>query len=283
MLQFISFGSGSCGNCSLLTNGRDSILIDAGVGIRHLKKFFREYGVKTQLIRGILITHDHTDHTKAAGYVSADYGFKVYATQRVHEGMLRNYHTTRKVDGHYRVDIEKDKVLQLGSLSITPFHIPHDSADNVGYCIESDGEVFTLMTDVGCVTEQVNQYISKSNYLVIEADYDTEMLQKGPYPPYLQKRIMSDSGHMSNDQCAQALAENFHEQLRNVWLCHLSEENNHPELARKTVEMKLRQYGIIAGKDFQLDVLRRGLPTGPWTLGEAMMEVPTLLNLFEHE
>ena len=100
MLQFISFGSGSCGNCSLLTNGRDSVLIDAGVGIRQLKKFFREYGVKTQIIRGILITHDHTDHTKAAGYVSADYGFKVYATNRVHEGMLRNYHTTRKVDAH---------------------------------------------------------------------------------------------------------------------------------------------------------------------------------------
>ena len=282
MLQFISFGSGSCGNCSLLTNGRDSVLIDAGVGIRHLKKFFREYGVKTQLIRGILITHDHTDHTKAAGYVSADYDLRVYATHKVHEGMLRNYHTTRKVDAQYRVDIENDVVLQLGTLSITPFHIPHDSADNVGYCIESDGEFFTLMTDVGIVTDEVSRYITRSNYLVIEADYDAEMLAEGPYPKYLQERIKSGKGHLSNDQCAQALVDNFHEGLRNVWLCHLSEENNHPELARKTVEMKLRQYGIVAGADFQLDVLRRGVPTGPWTLGTGC-STPSQLDLFENE
>lgn len=279
MLQFISFGSGSCGNCSYLTNGRDAVLIDAGVGIRQLKRYFREYNVRTSLLRGILITHDHADHVKAAGYVSSEFRLKVFATEKVHEGMLRNYHTTRKVDAEWRVNFEKDETFRLGSLSITPFCLPHDSAENVGFCIESDGEVFTLMTDVGCVTDVVKQQIGRSNYLVLEADYDEEMLEKGPYPIYLQNRIRSGTGHLSNAQCAEALAENFHEHLRNVWLCHLSEENNHPELARKTVEYKLRQYGIIAGKDFQLEVLRRGVPTGPWILGAKSES--SQLNLFE--
>lgn len=280
MLQFISFGSGSCGNCSFLSNGRDAVLIDAGVGIRQMKRYFREYGVNPQLIRAILITHDHSDHIKAAGYVSAEYRLKVYATAKVHEGMMRNYHTTRKVDAEWRTNLIEDETIQLGSLSITPFVLPHDSAENVGYRIVSDGEVFTLMTDVGDITDVVRQHIADSNYVVLEADYDEEMLAKGPYPIYLQERIRSGLGHLSNAQCAEALAENFHEGLHNVWLCHLSEENNHPELARKTVEYKLRQYGIIAGKDFQLEVLRRGVPTGPWTLGVPETEQ---LNLFDDE
>ena len=141
MFQFISFGSGSCGNCSYLSNGRDAVPLDAGVGVRTMKRYMREYGVKTTLLRGILLTHDHTDHTKAAGYLSSDFNLPVYATELVHEGILHNYHTTRKIDVERRMCIEKDEVLQLGSLRITPFLIPHDSAENVGYCIESDGEV----------------------------------------------------------------------------------------------------------------------------------------------
>lgn len=266
MFQFISFGSGSCGNCSYLSNGRDAVLIDAGVGIRQLKRYVREYGLRTSLLRGILLTHDHTDHTKAAGYVSADYNLMVYATKLVHDGIVGNYHTTRKIDIERRVCIEKDKVLQLGSLRITPFHVPHDSADNVGYCIESDGEVFTLMTDVGTVTEQAAGYIRRSNYLVIEADYDSLMLAHGPYPKRLQDRIRSGTGHLSNEDCAQALLDNYHEGLRHVWLCHRSEANNSKGNATKTIQFKLGQYGIIVGKDFELDELNRGVPTGPWTL-----------------
>jgi len=162
--------------------------------------------------------------------------------------------------------VKKDETFQLGSLRITPFDIPHDSNDNVGYCIESGDKVFTIMTDVGAVTDTIREYIGRTNYLVLEANYDAEMLQNGPYPQYLKERIASGTGHLCNSQTAQVLVDCFHEQLQHVWLCHLSAENNHPELARKTVEFKLRQYGIIAGKDFQLDVLRREVPTGPWQL-----------------
>ena len=162
--------------------------------------------------------------------------------------------------------IEKDEEFTLAGFQITPFPIPHDSAENVGYCIRYADETFTIMTDVGMVTDCIKDYILRSNYLVLEANYDEEMLRNGKYPKMLQDRIMSGTGHLSNHQAAQVLAECLHPELKYVWLCHLSEENNHPELARKTVEMHLRSFGIIAGKDFQLEVLRRLIPTGPWQL-----------------
>lgn len=266
MMRFFSFGSGSCGNCYYLSNGEEAVLIDAGVGVRRMKRDVTVYGVPLHFVRGILITHDHADHIKSAGYLSSGLNLRVYTTHKVHEGMLHNYHAVKKVEAGMRVDVEKDETFQIGAFRITPFDIPHDSKDNVGYEIACGDEVFCLMTDVGAPTEAVQAHVRRCNYLVIEANYDPEMLQIGPYPAYLKKRIASGKGHMSNVQTAQVLADNFHENLRNVWLCHLSEENNHPELARKTVELKLREQGIVAGKDFQLEVLKRGVSMGPWEL-----------------
>jgi phosphoribosyl 1,2-cyclic phosphodiesterase len=112
----------------------------------------------------------------------------------------------------------------------------------------------------------VNKYIRLSHNLVIEANYDSEMLKQGRYPEILKQRISSGNGHLANSQTAEALSANFHENLKRVWLCHLSEENNHPELARKTIDTHLRSFGIIAGADYQLEVLRRKIPTGPFNL-----------------
>lgn len=271
MLQFVCFGSGSSGNCSYLSNGTDAVLIDAGIGIRRLKRYVREYGLKTSILRGILVTHDHADHIKAAGYVSNELNLQVYATAEVHEGMRKSHQTMRKVDPSRNVNIEKGVPFDLGtSLRVTAFPLPHDATDNVGYCIESaEGETFCVMTDIGAPTEEVSTYIGRANYLMIEADFDAEMLRNGPYPQYLKDRITSGTGHLSNEQTSQLLADNFHENLRHVWLCHLSEQNNHPELARKTVEQRLRGYGIIAGVDFELDVLKRHVVSGPWEMEES--------------
>ena len=126
--------------------------------------------------------------------------------------------------------------------------------------------VIVIITDVGCITDEICEAISKADYLVIEANHDVEMLKSGPYPEYLKKRIASRSGHLSNTDCGTALAENMSEHLRHVWLCHLSEENNHPELARKTVEAILRSHGVIPGKDVTIEILRRTMPTGPYEL-----------------
>ena len=266
MLKFISFGSGSSGNCYLLYTETDALLIDTGVGIRTLKKYFHDYGLQLSAVRNVLVTHDHADHVKCVGSVSSDFHLPVYATHTVHKGIFENYCVRKKIGAEYTKFIEKGETVQLGDFKITSFGIPHDSSDNVGYRIIYQDVVFCLMTDVGHVTDEMKSFINEANYLVIEANHDEEMLLQGPYPQYLKNRIMGSEGHLSNKDCAKALAENATPALRHVWLCHLSEENNHPELARKTVEMILQSYGIIPGKDFMLDVLKRKTPTGIFEL-----------------
>ena len=266
MMKFISFGSGSSGNCYLLTTPNDALLIDLGVGLRGLKKDFRNYGLSLSMVHHVLITHDHADHIKSVGSFSHDYNIPVYATREVHVGINRNYCITQKISSELARVIEKGKTYQIGDFSVSPFGVPHDSSDNVGYFIEAEGTNFCVMTDVGTVTDEMKEYIRRARHLVIEANHDEEMVMSGPYPQFLKTRILSQTGHLSNRNCALALIENMSEDLRNVWLCHLSEEKNHPELARKTVESLLRDYGIIAGVDIQLEVLKRNSPTGVFEL-----------------
>ena len=266
MLKFISFGSGSSGNCYYLYTETDGLIIDIGVGIRTLKKQFKEYGLSLSKIHHILITHDHADHIKSVGSMSYDYQLPVYATKTVHNGIDRSYCVQRKVNQEYRRMLVAGETIQIGEFTVTPFSVPHDSSDNVGYQIEAEGVTFVIITDAGCITDEMAERIGRADYLVIEANHDIEMLNGGPYPEHLKVRIKSKTGHLDNKSCGEAIAQHMSEHLRHVWLCHLSEENNHPELARKTVESVLRSYGIIAGKDFQLEVLKRTVPTGVFEL-----------------
>lgn len=266
MLKFISFGSGSSGNCYYLYTETEGLIIDIGVGIRTLKKQFRDYGLSLSSVHHVLITHDHADHIKSVGSLSYECQLPIYATKTVHDGIERNYCVARKLPSNMKRYLEPGKPQQLGAFHVTPFNVPHDASENVGYQIKAEGVTFCIITDAGAITDEIRPYISEADYLVIEANHDEEMLMQGPYPQHLKTRIQSNTGHLCNKDCAKAIAENMKEGLRHVWLCHLSEENNHPELARKTVEAVLRQYGIIAGKDFQLDVLKRKTPTGIFEL-----------------
>ena len=226
-----------------------------------LKKGFYSHGLKLSDVKAVLVTHDHADHVKNVGLVSQELNLPVYALLDVHVGIEKNYCVQKKISpANVRV-IEKGTTFQLGGFKITSFGVPHDSSDNVGYRIEADGVVFCLITDAGYVTDEMKTFISEANYLVLEANHDEEMLMSGPYPQYLKARVRGPKGHLSNKECAEALAGNATPALQYVWLCHLSEENNHPELARKTVEMILHRYGIIPGKDFQLEVLKRMVPS----------------------
>ena len=208
MLRFISFGSGSSGNCYYLFTENDGILIDLGVGVRDLKKHFREYGLSLSKVKHILITHDHADHVKSVGSVSRYFSLQVFSTHQVHVGINENKCVKNKIAPDLVRIIEKGKTFQLGDFTITSFGVPHDSFDNVGYLIEAEGVVFCLMTDVGHLTDKMREMIGRANYLVIEANYDEEMLKRGPYPEHLKGRIKSDEGHMENSKCAIAIAEN---------------------------------------------------------------------------
>ena len=268
MLRFICFGSGSSGNCYLLQTDTDALLIDVGVGLRGLKKACREYGFNLACVHHVLVTHDHADHIKSVGSFSKDYQCPVYATSEVHKGILRNYCVAQKVPSELVHILEKDTTISVGDFQVTPFAVPHDSSDNVGYFVEASGTNFCLITDAGEVTDQMKGYIQRARHLVIEANHDTEMVLSGPYPPFLKSRILSGTGHLSNLSCAQAVVDNMSDFLEHIWLCHLSEENNHPELARKTVETVLRSHGVIPGVDVQLEVLKRTVPTGPFDLSD---------------
>lgn len=270
MLHFISFGSGSSGNCSFLFTENDGLLIDAGVGVRALKKQFKDFGLHLSDVKNILVTHDHADHVKSVGSLSQDKDLPVWTTQGVHVGINNNWCVKRKIALERVKYVLKGITFQLGDFTVTPFGVPHDSADNVGYCIEHGGVTFVLMTDVGHLTDEMKGYIGKANYLVIEADYEKEMLLNGPYPQHLKRRILDPRGHMSNEECGTALAENATPNLRHVWLCHLSDTNNNPELAEKTVKQVLRAHGIVGGNehgaDFGLDVLERKKASGVFDL-----------------
>lgn len=261
MLRFISFGSGSCGNCYYLFTDEYGLLIDLGISTRKLKKYFLDYGLKLADVKSVLVTHDHADHVKAVGMFCNTAGVPAYATAEVHEGIRRNYVVRKKIDPENARTIRKNEPFTLGDMTITAFNVPHDSMDNVGYRIEACGTIFCLMTDVGHITEEMTELINDANYLVIEANHDEEMLQQGPYSEHLKARVSSQTGHLSNSQCANALVNYASTNLKHVWLCHLSEENNHPELARKTVEQALLNAERFDGARIKLDVLRRNMPS----------------------
>lgn len=270
MLNYISFGSGSSGNCCYLYTENEGIVIDAGLGVRALKKHLKNYGLSLFASSGILITHDHADHVRSVGCLSHDYNLPVYATKGVHDGIGKNWSVRKKIAPELKRTIEKRVPFEIGAFHITSFNVPHDSTDNVGYCIEYEDTTFVLMTDIGHLTDEMKTFIGRANYLVIEADYEKQMLESGPYPRHLKERIASPFGHQSNTECGLAIAENATPALKHVWLCHLSDENNHPDLAEKTVKQVLRQHGIIAGEDagadFKLDVLKRKTPSEVYKL-----------------
>lgn len=267
MLKFISFGSGSSGNCYCLFTETDGLMIDAGLGIRTIKKYFHEYGFSFQMVHNIIITHDHADHIKSVGSLSCTYGLPVYATPTVHQGIVRNYCVRNKIPETNKRFIEKNVPFRAGDFDITAFEVPHDSSDNVGYQIKCGDVVFSIMTDAGHVTEEMAGMIGKSNYLVLESNYDEDMLRDGPYPEYLKSRIRGARGHLGNNDCAVALAQYATERLRHVWLCHLSEENNHPEIVRKTVEQILDSHEAEHERRFKIDILKRKSPNGIFELG----------------
>lgn len=264
-LQFLSLSSGSSGNCYYLGTETYGILIDAGIGPRTIKKFLKENDIPFERIIALLITHDHTDHIKYAGVLGEKFGIPVYATRRIHDGMNRNYSMTEKIYASRR-EISKEVSFAIRDLNITAFEVPHDGSDNVGYRIEFEGVKFGIATDLGVITETVCKHLSDVNHLVIEANYDTEMLHTGKYPAHLKSRIHCDTGHLSNIDAALFLSSIFDFHLKSVYLCHISKDNNHPELAYKTIEMKLGDFGIRAGKDFELIPLKRNVPTGIFEL-----------------
>lgn len=259
-LQFIPLSSGSSGNCYYLGTDTYGILIDAGIPVKQIRQYLKDVNIPFERVCAVFVTHDHADHIKSLGTLGERCMLPIYATHETHVGINRNYCTTQKLTSCMRY-VEKDTPLFFRDFIITPFEVPHDANDTVGYSIQAFDYTFVIATDVGHITPTVSSYMERANCLVIETNYDPDMLRRGNYPPFLKERIKSPTGHLSNDETAAWLTEHLSPHTTHVLLCHLSRENNHPDLAYKTVEWKLRECGIIAGKDFYLAALRRSSPS----------------------
>jgi phosphoribosyl 1,2-cyclic phosphodiesterase len=259
-LKFLSLASGSSGNCYFIGTEGYGILLDAGISMRSIKRALRDNGIGLEQIMAVFITHDHADHIMAVGSLGEKYGIPVYATELVHEGIENSRFLAEKLSTSRRI-IEKEVAVYIKDFKITAFNVPHDASDCVGYLVDYKHHKWVLATDIGNIDEKVSEYIRLANHLVIEANYDKEMLFQGNYPDFLKERISNGHGHLSNTQAAEFLAANFDLHLKNIWLCHLSLENNHPDLAYKTIEMAMGGYGIRIGKDVNVAVLKRTTPS----------------------
>lgn len=268
---FRCFASGSSGNCYYLGTLERGILIDAGISARLIQKHLRSMGLDFENIMGVLVTHDHADHIRAVGTLGERVHLPIYATPLIHEGIDRNYGVREKLKTSRRY-FEKEQEWTLFDLTINTFSINHDSTECVGYVIDYNGQRFMIATDCGEPNEQMEAYIRTANHLVIEANHDEHMLLNGPYPTYLKERILSPRGHQSNVTCGELIARNYHEGLRNIWLCHLSLENNDPQVAYNTVADRLRDAGIVPGEDVYLKALERTTPSRIYRLGNTILK-----------
>ena len=260
MLKFLSLSSGSCGNCYFLSDGKSGLLIDAGVTVRRLKKTLMEHGLDTDSFQAVLVTHDHLDHIRHLGSYCKHLKKPVYATSVLH-GALANHTFTRDYIADYRSVLPDGDPLRICLRKDVPeaelplvshFIVPHDATQTVGYFIEWNGVNFFLMTDAGRVTDESIEYARRSDAVVFESNYDPGMLIGGPYPHDLKMRICQGNGHLSNDECASAIRRFWHPGLKNLFLCHLSENNNTPSLAFASAAEALRSIridGHLTAKD----------------------------------
>jgi phosphoribosyl 1,2-cyclic phosphodiesterase len=259
-LRFQSFGSGSSGNCYFIGNSTNGLLIDAGIGVRSIRKCLRNLGLDFENIWGVFVTHDHADHIKAVGSIGEKHRVPIYSTRQVHAGIQQSYCVTEKLYSS-RKYIEKNETIQVGEFKITAFPVSHDATDNVGYTVEYKGKKFSFATDLGYISDEVATHLDLADYMVLEANYDVQMLEQGSYPVHLKNRISADTGHLSNDQTGHYLAENYNPRLQHIFLCHLSRENNLPNVAYTTIQNYLENKQIIVGEDVQLITLDRLVPS----------------------
>ena len=249
-VRFKSFSSGSCGNCYFLgveEDGvfTDAVLVDAGVSLRACKKELLAEHIPLDCIRAILVTHDHMDHIRSLGSYCKYLRLPVWATAELHAAMSCHTYTLEHLAAVRRTlvpDAWNDII--PGVLSARYFVVPHDASQTVGYGIRIAGLPFVIMTDLGRMTAEAMAFAAHADVVVIESNYDRDMLMDGPYPPDLKLRISQGNGHLSNEQCAEAVARFYHRELTHIFLCHLSENNNLPQLAYKATSDALAGIGL---------------------------------------
>ncbi len=246
-MKITVFASGSSGNCLLLSGGGANLLIDAGISTRRLCAQLARCCLSLQDIDGVLITHEHSDHISGLKVLLDHSVCPVIAPRTVAArlgGMLP------RIDGRLRV-VPVGEPFPIGALTLRAFSTPHDTDQSVGYRVEG-GASFAIATDMGCVTEEIRDGLRGCDAVLIEANHDEEMLRLGPYPVYLKRRILSDRGHLSNENCAALARELAEGGTGTIILGHLSRQNNTPAAALGAVSAALEGTGarLLCAPDF---------------------------------
>lgn len=247
-LAFISFGSGSSGNCSYIGTPDNGVLIDAGVDPQLVFDELRRNGIARDAVKGVVLTHDHQDHVRYVYKIVRDYNRQahIYCTMRLMNGMLRRHNISRRVK-EFQVPIWLETPFKLCGMVFTAFETSHDGTDNMGFNIQLGEQTFVVATDMGAITPRAEHYMQQAHYLMIETNYDRTMLDTGRYPEFLKARVRGAKGHLDNVVAAQFVAEHYHPQLKWLFLCHLSNDNNTPELALHAMREVLERRGLTVG------------------------------------
>ncbi|MFC7366339.1 MULTISPECIES: MBL fold metallo-hydrolase [Bhargavaea] len=244
-MRFSVLASGSTGNCIYIENDEHAFLVDAGLSNKKLEGLLGGIGRSMKQVDGIFVTHEHSDHIRGLGVAARKYGMPIYAnekTWKAMDGLVGDI----PVGQRYTFDMEAVK--SFGSLDIQSFAVSHDAANPMFYVFHDSGRKLALITDTGYVSDRMKGWISGSDAFVFESNHDVGMLQMGRYPWNVKRRILSDVGHVSNEDAAVAMSEVVEQKETRIYLSHLSKDNNMKDLARLSVSQTLETCGVRPGE-----------------------------------
>jgi phosphoribosyl 1,2-cyclic phosphodiesterase len=265
-LSVCAFSSGSSGNCYLVQTGKAAILIDAGLSASRILTELDRAETPRGHVAGLFLTHEHIDHVRGVRVLMKKLPqVDVFASTGTLDAVVRAEQRIGSdfndvVSDRRRRPILPDEPVCIGDMTVRSFRTLHDAAEPYGYSISSDGKEVAIVTDTGAVTDEMLEGVATADVLVLESNHDTKMLREGVYPWHLKQRILSERGHLSNAQAAEALTRlySLRSHKRVVLLAHLSDQNNTPALAERTVITLLAKAGLYTGESLYLGVLLQG-------------------------
>lgn len=254
-LRFCSISSGSKGNCYVVMADETVFLIDAGISGKKIFEGLRELNIAPEEVSAVLVTHEHSDHTKGIKMVcKKGPNAKVYANQGTWDQIVEE----RFEDRH--CPFVSDEPFYMGNIEVKPFKIYHDAVDPVGFTITYKGRRLSVLTDTGCITKGIYNEIKNSDLVVLESNHEVNILKVCSYPYKTKMRILGDLGHLSNETCAKCIVNLVGKdggKHKTFLLAHLSKENNTPEMALLTSKNALEENGLFTPENVELDVLRQ--------------------------
>lgn len=257
MLKCCSLYSGSTGNSFFVQTEDTKILIDAGVSCKKIEQALGSIDVSPKDIDAVLITHEHIDHTKSIAMLSKKYGTPIYANSETWNALLKTNDKLSNADIHI---FDNNSNFQLNDLKIHPFSTPHDASNPCGFNIFKDKKKISIATDLGHISDDIIKNLENSSLLMLESNYDSNVLKYSSYPYSLKQRIAGPKGHLENCITGQTIAHLINSGLENALLIHLSKENNFPELAYETVTQELQKQNF-SENSISLNVAPRDLPS----------------------